>query len=115
VKGRHFILALQDYFTEKLQTKEATEFRSYLRSPSPAPSLTPSEEAEDASQVVPARRKPADDLWTLAYISTAHVQPLVEAFDDDGAGFVSVKEANLFTSSRPRHWRYAGVLVPNKC
>jgi hypothetical protein len=40
----------------------------------------------------------------LAYINAAYVQPILEAVDDDGTGFVSVKEVNTFVESRPEGW-----------
>ena len=32
--------------------------------------------------------------------------PIVEAMDEDGSGFISVKEANSFALSRPKGLRY---------
>jgi hypothetical protein len=53
---------------------------------------------------VAGRKKRDRDGWALAYISILRVQPLLEAFDDDATGWVSVNEANHFTSSRPKDW-----------
>lgn len=50
------------------------------------------------------------DLWVLDCINVAHVQPIVEALDEDGSGFISVKEANKFAGSRPNGWRYVNLL-----
>jgi len=47
-----------------------------------------------------------DDKWALEYISVSRVQPILEAFDDDGTGFVSLREANVFTTSRPKDWTW---------
>ncbi|KAF9551230.1 hypothetical protein CPC08DRAFT_729061 [Agrocybe pediades] len=49
------------------------------------------------------------DLWVFDYIDVQHVQPIVEAMDEDGSGFISVKEANKFALTRPKgmnllHW-----------
>ncbi|TFK63633.1 hypothetical protein BDN72DRAFT_308713 [Pluteus cervinus] len=44
------------------------------------------------------------DGWALEYVNVAYVQPILEAVDDDGTGFVSVKEVNAFTNSAPREW-----------
>jgi len=49
-----------------------------------------------------------DDEWALSYINPTFVQPILEAIDDDGTGFISVKEVNTFVTSRPNGWR----LVP---
>lgn len=46
-----------------------------------------------------------DKSWLLKYIDVAHVRPIVEAMDEDGSGFISVKEANKFALSRPAGWR----------
>lgn len=45
-----------------------------------------------------------DDEWALSYINIAHLQPIVEALDDDGSGFISVKEANAFARECPEDW-----------
>ncbi|KAF7364190.1 Protein kinase domain-containing protein [Mycena sanguinolenta] len=45
-----------------------------------------------------------DDRWALSYINVAHLQPILEAVDDDGSGFVSIAEANNFASKRPKGW-----------
>jgi len=66
-----------------------------------SPSLRPPRSAQGVSF-----KKPHDDKWALAYINAAYVQPILEAVDDDGTGFVSVKEVNTFVASRPDGWRF---------
>jgi len=46
------------------------------------------------------------DEWALQHINIGWVRKLVEAFDGDASGFVTIKEANDFTSSRPLDWRW---------
>lgn len=46
------------------------------------------------------------DQWALRYIGLNYVRSILEAFDDDASGFVTVKEANSFTRSRPLDWRW---------
>ena len=53
------------------------------------------------------------DQWTLRYIGVNHVRSILEAFDDDASGFVTVKEANNFTRSRPLDWRCVSQNVHN--
>jgi hypothetical protein len=43
--------------------------------------------------------------WALRYVSVSYVQNILEAFDDDASGFITVKEANDLTRSRPLDWR----------
>jgi hypothetical protein len=45
------------------------------------------------------------DNWALDYINIGRARDILEAFDDDAGGFVTVNEVNTFTRSRPRKWR----------
>lgn len=47
------------------------------------------------------------DSWTLQYINVGRARNILEAFDDDASGFVTVSEVNNFTRLRPRDWRCA--------
>jgi hypothetical protein len=47
----------------------------------------------------------SSDQWALQYIGINYVRSILEAFDDDASGFVTVKEANNLTRSRPPDWR----------
>jgi hypothetical protein len=49
--------------------------------------------------------KTAEDFWALACISTRTLQPVLEAFDDDSSGFITIKEVNQLTASKPKGWR----------
>jgi len=48
----------------------------------------------------------SSDEWALRYINLTYVRNIMEAFDEDASGFVTIKEANNFTSSRPLNWRW---------
>lgn len=67
----------------------------------------PSEEHQALTTV----QAPAHDKWALSYISVLRIQPLIEAFDDDASGFVTVSEANTFTAARPEDWRQVGRIA----
>ena len=84
VKARHFVLALRDYHLEKL-TSEANGVLGMGMS------------------VINNSTNP--DAWAIKYIDVMWVQPILEAFDDDASGFITVSEVNRFTSSRPADWR----------
>ena len=47
------------------------------------------------------------DSWALEYINIGRAQSILEAFDDDASGFVTIKEVNDFTKLRPLNWGYA--------
>jgi hypothetical protein len=84
VKARHFVLALRDHYLEKL----ASETNGILGMGASAFSISTN-----------------PDAWAIKYIDVMWVQPILEAFDDDASGFITVSEVNRFTSSRPPDWR----------
>ncbi|KAG6828456.1 hypothetical protein H0H92_007865 [Tricholoma furcatifolium] len=88
VKARHFVLALHDFYTDQLSSIESGL-------PSPATPTT------HRSSLLAVSKRRQDDRWALAYINAAYVQPILEAVDDDGTGFVSIKEVNTFVAERP--------------
>ena len=47
------------------------------------------------------------DGWAIKYINIGRARSILEAFDDDASGFVTVGEVNNFTRLRPRDWRCA--------
>ncbi|TFK17049.1 hypothetical protein FA15DRAFT_676340, partial [Coprinopsis marcescibilis] len=106
VKARHFVLALHDYYTDRVNQRASDPTMGADRSstsplPSPVP-RSPLPGARSHMSMAPKRRQ--DDRWALAYINAAYVQPILEAVDDDGTGFVSVMEVNTFVESRPEGW-----------
>ncbi|GJE96219.1 hypothetical protein PsYK624_124130 [Phanerochaete sordida] len=51
------------------------------------------------------------DKWAFEYISAKYLQPIMEAFDDDGSGYVTYQEVNEFVDGTPEelawtlpHW-----------
>ncbi len=56
------------------------------------------------------------DAWAMKFIDVMWVQPIMEAFDDDASGFITVTEVNTFTSSRPREWRLVShrLIISNR-
>ena len=47
----------------------------------------------------------SSDRWALYFIGVNYARNIQEAFDEDASGFITVKEANDFTRSRPLDWR----------
>ena len=48
-----------------------------------------------------------NDEWTSEYVTLSYLQPIMEAFDDDGSGYVTVEEVNRFVLALPSEiqWR----------
>ncbi|TBU41129.1 hypothetical protein BD309DRAFT_868889 [Dichomitus squalens] len=84
VKARHFVLALRDYCLEKLDKLRKNE---QTFTDCDYPTLITEQ-----------------DEWTLEYINVTRLQAIIEAFDDDASGFITVGEANAFTTARPADW-----------
>ncbi|TFK64971.1 hypothetical protein BDN72DRAFT_846149 [Pluteus cervinus] len=112
VKARHFVLALHDYYTDRLNSTNHSTSESHsdgtpttpLPPASPHPNTQRNSGGSGSNRKSSAPKKKVDDRWALAYINAAYVQPILEAVDDDGTGFVSVKEVNTFVASRPEGW-----------
>ncbi|KAI0038791.1 hypothetical protein FA95DRAFT_1505041, partial [Auriscalpium vulgare] len=82
VKARHFVLALRDYYLEKMQ-----------------------DEAPKIKGITVMKDDRTDtDAWAIKFIDVMHLQRILEAFDDDASGFITVSEMNRFTSGRPIDW-----------
>ncbi|KAI0041306.1 hypothetical protein FA95DRAFT_1611128 [Auriscalpium vulgare] len=84
VKARHFVLALRDCYVE-LQSADVQPVRGI-------------------SSLVGNQNS---DAWAIEFIELSRVQPILEAFDDDASGFITVAEMNRFTSSRRLEWSLA--------
>ncbi|RPD56321.1 hypothetical protein L226DRAFT_469232 [Lentinus tigrinus ALCF2SS1-7] len=84
VKARHFVLALRDYFSDRMD--EVKRVRN------------------GETSLTPPRPISEEDEWTLEYINITRLQPIAEAFDDDASGFITVAEVNAFTQARPDDW-----------
>ncbi|KAI1783152.1 hypothetical protein LXA43DRAFT_1187180 [Ganoderma leucocontextum] len=82
VKARHFVLALRDYYRQQVKRKR---------------------EAPHSIEEVKSWVADKDE-WALEWINVNRLQAIVEAFDDDASGFITVEEVNYFTTSRPEKW-----------
>ena len=112
MKARHFVLGLRDYFVEKYGDHGHNIGGESTNAETPARQVVDSDN-NTLDPTVPLSRSlmknyprgMKEDSWALDYISILRVQSILEALDDDGSGFVSVKEANDFTAARPIDWR----------
>ncbi|KIJ47404.1 hypothetical protein M422DRAFT_248793 [Sphaerobolus stellatus SS14] len=88
VKARNFVLALRDYFTGQI-------YETALRSGNASVSEAAQQDKIDNR---------SQDYWALKYLNIENLQSVMEALDDDGSGFISVKEANSFVKDCPEDW-----------
>ena len=59
---------------------------------------------EKAAEKEKPGSKADPDSWAVGYINIGRAQNILEAFDDDNSGFITVNEVNRFTRSRPPGW-----------
>jgi hypothetical protein len=83
------VLALRDHYLEKLAAKAAEGV--------PGMGTASTNSSQDP------------DVWAIKFIDLTRLQPILEAFDDDASGFVTISEMNRFTRSRPRDWRLVSL------
>ncbi|KAK7035668.1 hypothetical protein R3P38DRAFT_3483583 [Favolaschia claudopus] len=108
VNARYFVLALNEYYTEKFDPTANNVVGSPTKSRTGSPSAAMVISA--APLGCPALNSTTtealeDERWALAYINVAHLQPILDVIDTDGSGFISIKEANHFARLRPPTWR----------
>ncbi|EPQ51248.1 hypothetical protein GLOTRDRAFT_12189, partial [Gloeophyllum trabeum ATCC 11539] len=104
VKARHFVVALHDHYIERLHSMGNAPHEGQLHN-----EVASNPEDKYAMAVCDSSKMPPygyRDRWALEYIGVVRLQPLIEAFDDDASGFISVVEANEFSDPRlrPRSW-----------
>ncbi|KAH8814565.1 hypothetical protein DL96DRAFT_1471885, partial [Flagelloscypha sp. PMI_526] len=112
VKARHFILALHDHclpllfhyyliLTPFFSSTVNDKLKEELDKPAEDNPPAPEQDEGDASDPMEARDL---DMWALNFLTVTHVQSILEAIDDDGTGFITVKEVNEFVRGRPQGW-----------
>ncbi|KAF5348141.1 hypothetical protein D9756_010783 [Leucocoprinus leucothites] len=101
VKARHFVLALRDYFTDQFSINTPHPSDLMIQIPTPETAVNPDKQLMRLTASKPILHQ---DLWALQYINVSHLNAILEAIDDDGTGFISIKEANTFANERPRGW-----------
>ncbi|KAJ3553538.1 hypothetical protein NP233_g12621 [Leucocoprinus birnbaumii] len=104
VEAIRFAHALRDYFTGQFIVR-SSELLSNTESEGPNLPATPStlqEEFPSSSSITTPHLE--NGRWEITYLHVASLQTILEAIDDDGTGFISIKEANTFVAERPEDW-----------
>lgn len=106
VKAKHFVMSLREYFAERY------DYSMYGQN------IYMDQEASNAAGVDGETQNSSlppiklEDQWALQYINITRIRPLLEALDEDSSAFITVKEVNVFTSSRPQGWRQVPICDP---
>ena len=115
MKAKQFVLTFRDYLITSDQTMPNTPYMP-VAAALPAESGVQGGTAGSALFAATPQVPPASTLhpsgpddseeWVLKHIDVAHIQPIIEAMDEDGSGFISVQEANKFALRRPPGTRF---------
>jgi len=54
--------------------------------------------------IVDTRLNLSRDPWAVAYLTIQNLQPIMEELDDDGSGFITTEEVNMFYTECPEGW-----------
>ncbi|KAJ7731256.1 hypothetical protein B0H16DRAFT_1329395 [Mycena metata] len=99
VKALDFVVAVQDYFFQKY-SEENRKMKDTLST-------------NVGTEVWEARsgEREVEERWVTQYITLARVRPILEAFDADASGWISIHETNVFSSSSPTNYNIVKWLV----
>ena len=87
MKARLFVMTLRDHYKERAESATMSSF---------SPRGGGSQRSDD---------------WAFEFINAKYLQPIMEAFDDDGSGYVTYQEVNDFVDERPvsLDWRCVDI------
>lgn len=103
VPDREFVLNLHDYYMA--QYYEPTEMEEHLDKASPEGATVEDQRLALKQVLLRLAKSRTEDKWLLDLLTFKNVPKILEAFDGDGSGFVSIWEVNEFTSACPEGWR----------
>ncbi|KIJ51711.1 hypothetical protein M422DRAFT_244046 [Sphaerobolus stellatus SS14] len=96
-KAQHVVLAIRDFYIEKLQQLASVDNVSSVKI-----------ETDDSKDVAQSSEIPKRTRVQLAEAPAVapkdRLCPLLEALDPDCSGFITINEINEFTSARPKDW-----------
>ncbi|KAJ7911344.1 hypothetical protein B0H13DRAFT_2482186 [Mycena leptocephala] len=106
-KTRPLVLALRDYFVERVEHSKLPPVSEELVRKRPVSSV-PKQEEEDDNDDDPETDigVPLPDSWMTAYLQVKRLRYLQQALDPDSSGFTTISEINAFTYARPEDWSF---------
>ncbi|KAJ4481285.1 hypothetical protein J3R30DRAFT_3287521 [Lentinula aciculospora] len=103
VPVQEFVHTLHDYYVA--QNTDSTVLDDHFRIP-PSPGSTAEDQILALRTAFSAAKQRTAERWALKHINIKNIVPLMEVFDGDASGFVSVWEANQVASLRPKDWSF---------
>ncbi|KAF7373379.1 hypothetical protein MSAN_00547500 [Mycena sanguinolenta] len=102
VPDREFVLNLHDYYLA--QYSEPIDIEEYFKTPEGTTVQDVQGLRRALKNALSSAKARAEDKWALSLFTFQNIPRVLEAFDGDGSGFVSVWEVNQLTSACPEGW-----------
>ncbi|KAJ6578128.1 hypothetical protein B0H19DRAFT_1230009 [Mycena capillaripes] len=104
-KTRPLVLALRDYFVERVEHSKLPPAPENAAPKRPISSV-PKEEDDNDDDPETDISVPLPDSWMAAYLQVKRLRYLQQALDPDSSGFTTISEINAFTHARPEDWSF---------
>jgi hypothetical protein len=95
------VFILHDFYVAQFKEDELVDHFLYRTPDTPV-----TDQRLALRKIIAAARRHTTEKWTLKHISITKLQGIMEVFDGDASGYVSVWEANSALAERPAGWRY---------
>ncbi|KAJ6476220.1 hypothetical protein C8R45DRAFT_373523 [Mycena sanguinolenta] len=102
VPDREFVLNLHDYYLA--QYSEPIDIEEYFKTPEGKTVQDVQGLRLALKNALSSAKARAEDKWALSLLTFQNIPRVLEAFDGDGSGFVSIWEVNQLTSACPEGW-----------
>ncbi|KAF8143465.1 hypothetical protein K438DRAFT_1875998 [Mycena galopus ATCC 62051] len=103
-KTRPLVLALRDYFVERIEYSKLPPTQDVVQKQRPISSVPKEDDDEDDTET--DMSVPLPDSWMAAYLQVKRLRYLEQALDPDASGFTTISEINNFTHQRPEDWSF---------
>ncbi|KAJ7830412.1 hypothetical protein B0H14DRAFT_2593325 [Mycena olivaceomarginata] len=103
-KTRPLVLALRDYFVERVEHSKLPPPSTEVARKRPVSTLPKDEDDDDDPETDIS--VPLPDDWMAQYLQVKRLRYLEQALDPDCSGFTTISEVNAFTHARPEDWSF---------
>ncbi|KAF7375648.1 hypothetical protein MSAN_00453900 [Mycena sanguinolenta] len=105
-KTRPLVLALRDYFVERIEHSKLPQTSTDVAQKQRPVSTVPKKEDDDDDDPETDISVPLPDSWMASYLQVKRLRYLEQAMDPDASGFTTISEINAFTRARPEDWSF---------
>ncbi|KAJ7318795.1 hypothetical protein DFH08DRAFT_754688 [Mycena albidolilacea] len=103
-KTRPLVLALRDYFVERVEHSKLLAPSTEVARKRPVSTVPKDEDNDDDPETDIS--VPLPDHWMAQYLRVKRLRFIEQALDPDSSGFTTISEINAFTHARPEDWSF---------